>query len=1751
METVEWPGPIIRVFGGAGLQVGGEPLSVGGPRQRRLLALLAFRAGEVVDNDWLSEYVWTDQGRPEATVPALRTYVSRLRSSFPEEIRDWIETEQAGYRLTAPDAALEHRAFTALRARARRARESGDPAAAERMLERALEMWRGEPFRELEDLDWAQAEIARLRLDRLEALEERWEVALALGRHTQITGELAAFISEHSLRERAVRQYALALHRSGRSTEALRVIDDHRRVVADMSGLDPSSELTDLEDGILSNDPTLDRSDEGTPLRGYRLIEQVGAGAFSVVWRAIQPSVERPVAVKQIREELAAQPDFIRRFELEAQTVARIEHPHVVPLIDFWRDPDAAYLVMRWLPGGTLERRLDDGPLSIDHALSIIDQVGRALAAAHSHDVIHRDVKSANVMFDEHGNAFLTDFGIALAAAESSGPEARLSVGSPAYASPEQLRREPLTPASDVFSLGVVLYECLVGSTPFSDSADAEQLLARQLDEAPPPLRGLRPDVSDRVDAAVARAMSKDPADRFASVMEFVDRLLSGSVTPPRGRDAPSAVTAENPYLGLRAFDQADAGRFFGRQRLVTELVERLSSEDISSRALMVVGPSGSGKSSVVRAGLLPAVSMGAISGSDDWFVTTMVPGPDPFESLEAALLRVAVNPPASLLHHLRDGPRGILRGVRRCLRGDDDTILVVVDQFEELFIGRASMSAKQFLDALAIAVEDPASPLRLVGTLRADFYHRPLEHQAFAPILKRGAVDVTPLAPDELEAAIVGPAELAGASFQSGLVARVSAEAAGQPSPLPLLQHLLAELFERRMGRLLTIDAYEDLGGLTGALAERAEEIFRSADDAQRSAIRRVFGRLTDPGEGSADLRRRVLRADLGVSHAVAWVLDRFGSARLLTFDRDPATRAPTVEVAHEALLREWPRLVEWLDEDRDLLRSLDSISTASAVWRESGQEADLLRGPRLTQALDIRSTAPERLRPLDRTFISASESLAGEEREAERRRARRLRRLNAAVSFALVVALIAGTVAFAQREDAVAARIDAEQAAESAEQSAEDALAAERDAETARAQAELGELISRSESFVDERPDLAVLLALEAHRRAPGPQAESAVLNALARAPGRVTSVALPAPENPCTEAYQDRLTLSADGITGFIELDGRLATIDLRSGEVEDRGPAPAPCVRWIGSEDQDLRWVTVTRLEASGGGFASGTATWTGSWNGPLEEIDLDRGGLVLDGGLAGDRILLSGSASDALLLDASAGTTVARIPTLGTIHGLGGTIHGDEVWAISDDGRHAVGGGAGNAGLAIVDGQTGDRVGLLELSAVPTAVSVRDGVALAGLRSGRVTAIDVASGEVLADVATTSASSILAIGMSDDGRVVAVAHDRIEVLDLAAGTVRSSLPIDVGSAVVLPDGRAVVFDVAGTSASVVDVGTSFLAERVVAVPGDAVVGFGSRRAALVLPTGAVEVIDLDTSARSIVASGAEMLEFEPIAAFPTHDGFVAFGGQSTIVEWHGGNVVRSEGLWDGEGIASFAPPAHFGLDAAHGPADASNGALVIFSSQPGVLTQGLVYLVGWANGVLETRLAVASLPATSAVASGDGGVTLASQFGLVRSYDSEGRWVAETTVPLRQPVVAAGSDGLVAFSGLGGLAILDPLEEGSSVLIGGLGTIVGMTFVDRGGLVTVESEGTVRLWDAVTGGSIGVLVDGGGSTPPSTPWFDSDRGTVWVASSGRLIEISLDPARWIDKACEFVERDLTRDEWNRYVPGDEPPRSTCP
>jgi DNA-binding SARP family transcriptional activator/tRNA A-37 threonylcarbamoyl transferase component Bud32 len=749
---------VVRVFGTLAVERGDDVRPVGGPRIRRLLALLLIRPGTTTTIDGLTEQLWDDDDRPDDPEPALRTYVSRLRRELPEELREAVETVPGGYRWAGAPERAEHVRFERLRTEAKAMREAGDPARALALLDEALARWRGQPFVDLDDVVPARLVIEGLEVDRLEAEEERFEVELELGRHTQIVGRLTAFAAEHATRDRAAGQLALALHRSGRTSDAIRALHDHRRRLQEETGLDPSTPLVDLEQQLLDGDPALDPPDDGVPLRGYRLLDRIGTGTFSIVWRAVQPSVGREVAVKQIRAELATQADFVRRFEAEAHLVARIEHPHVVPLIDYWRDPDSAYLVMRWLRGGSLEERLRHGPLPLDDTLRMLDQIGAALAAAHGRGVIHRDVKTGNVLFDENGAAYLADFGIAVDTAVLDPDVSALSTGSPAFASPEQQAREPLDLRADVYSLGVVAAEALLGGP------------ARR---GPRPVDSLRnrDDLPTHVVDAVARAMAPDRADRFPTVQAFLDALRRAPTSPSTAPPGP------NPYRGLRPFEEADAERFFGRDRLVDELVQVVARR----RVVALVGPSGSGKSSVVRAGLLPRLRAGEVAGSDRWFVATMTPGTDPFGALATALDTVATRGDDRLVDILRSGDDGIVAARVACGIGVGQTVLLVIDQLEELHTAADPRDAEDFLAALATAASTPGAEVRVAATLRADQYHRPLEHPTFAEHLKRGAVEVTPLPPEELERAVVDPAAGTGVDFEPGLVSRIVADAHGR----------------------------------------------------------------------------------------------------------------------------------------------------------------------------------------------------------------------------------------------------------------------------------------------------------------------------------------------------------------------------------------------------------------------------------------------------------------------------------------------------------------------------------------------------------------------------------------------------------------------------------------------------------------------------------------------------------------------------------------------------------------------------------------------------------------------------------------------------------------------------------------------------------------------------------------------------------------------------------------------------------
>jgi serine/threonine protein kinase/ABC-type sugar transport system substrate-binding protein len=844
----------------------------------------------------------------------------------------------------------------------------------------------------------------------------------------------------------------------------------------------------------------------GQLIKGYELRERIGAGGFGAVYRAHQSTVGREVAMKIILPGFANQPDFIRRFESEAQIIARLEHLHITPLYDYWRDPDGAYLVMRWLKGGSLRDALQKGAFDLGTTAVLLDQIASALQVAHRSGVIHRDLKPGNILLDEDGNGYLADFGIAKDLnLKNSTTEVDAIIGSPDYLSPEQARSEPVTPQTDIYSLGVVLYEMLAGQHPFPNLSIVERLY-KHLNEPLPELQNLDPAVQGAVNAVIQKATTKNPAYRYgdalamaaafraaalanqngsSSMVEVLTRreqdilqfiidgrsnkeiaatlyvtiatvkwyitqiyrklgvrgrvqaivrarelnLISSSMQ--NGSPSVSGLTAipgdqfqpDNPYKGLRAFQAADERDFFGREKLVEKLVKRMgeTSEGTFARFLAVIGPSGSGKSSLVKAGLIPALWRGDLPGSEKWFVIEMLPGAHPLDELEVALTRVAANTTANLREQLERDVRGLLRAAQLILPDDGSQLVLVIDQFEEVFTLVEDEAARQhFLNLLLSAANETRSRVRIIVTLRADFYDRPLHYPEFGEMLRSRMETVLPLGAQALERAIAGPAERVGVQFEEGLVASIVAEMNYQTGALPLLQYALTELFEHREGRLLTHKAYQEIGGAVGALAKRAEALYIDLLPEAQAAARQMFLRLVTLGEGVEDTRRRAARSELLAittdSDLMDDVIDTYADYRLLTLDNEPGTRAPTVELAHEAILREWERLRAWLNESRDEIRLQRQLAHAAEEWRGAKQDSSfLLRGARLETIEKWVDNTKLALTPEERSYLTASVAKRDQETAAEtERQAREARLERRSITFlrGLVAILVLATM-------------------------------------------------------------------------------------------------------------------------------------------------------------------------------------------------------------------------------------------------------------------------------------------------------------------------------------------------------------------------------------------------------------------------------------------------------------------------------------------------------------------------------------------------------------------------------------------------------------------------------------------------------------------------------------------------------------------------------------------------------------------
>ena len=481
----------------------------------------------------------------------------------------------------------------------------------------------------------------------------------------------------------------------------------------------------------------------------------------------------------------------------------------------------------------------------------------------------------------------------------------------------------------------------------------------------------------------------------------------------------------EPPYKGLQYFDVADADHFLGREALTAKLVGQLRE----TRFLAVIGASGSGKSSVVRAGLVPALQRGKPladgalppTGSDSWLIRVMTPTAHPLDALAAALLPdgepAAV---AALRDRLAANPAALVETLPATLGGAHPKLLLVVDQFEEVFsLGRHEAERKAFIDNLVTAATGDR-PIAIVIVLRADFYAHCAQYEGLRGLVSRHQEYIGAMSREELFRVIVLPAARDKWKLQEGLVELMLDDVGDEPGALPLLSHALLETWKRRRGRTMTLSGYKESGGVRGAIAKTAETVFRQRlSPAQQPIARMIFMRLTELGESAdsdtPDTRRRAQFSELITRSTDAAMLDVVLSilvdSRLVMTDVIPPGETKVVEVAHEALIREWPTLRDWLNQDREGLIRHRQLTADVNDWLNLNRDPGALyRGAKLEQTLGWTADPPDPLSVVETEFLEASRAATEEDarRAVRLAKAARNQRVLVGVAGVLLVAVI-----------------------------------------------------------------------------------------------------------------------------------------------------------------------------------------------------------------------------------------------------------------------------------------------------------------------------------------------------------------------------------------------------------------------------------------------------------------------------------------------------------------------------------------------------------------------------------------------------------------------------------------------------------------------------------------------------------------------------------------------------------------------
>ncbi len=819
----------------------------------------------------------------------------------------------------------------------------------------------------------------------------------------------------------------------------------------------------------------------GVRIAQYEIIKLLGEGGMGAVFLARDLRLGRRVAIKFLQSN---QPELTQRFLVEARTTARCQHDNIVVIYEVGEHNGAPYIVLEYLNGKPLTTYTENGQrLPYQRAVEIMCSILRALQCAHEHGIVHRDLKPDNIFIQESGNLKVLDFGIAKvlqtdgAAKGPQGSSAAIRMPSPIelatgantsltrvgtimgtlkYMSPEQwgigVEIDHLT---DVWACGVLLHRMICGRHPLHP-LDGNQLVVTAMLELPMPsmAEAAPSDVPRELVQIVDRCLRKHKEQRWQSAADLL-RALEPFLP---GRRSVELQIDETPYAGLASFQEADANKFFGRNREIAAMVTR-----IRDRPLMaVVGSSGVGKSSFVRAGVVPALKR----SGETWDTIVARPGRSPLESLARVIHPLVTSSSnvadelaeqQALAERLRREPGHLGSVLRARARRDGRRIMLFVDQFEELFTQVADPDERLAYTACLSAVADDAtSPLRVVVSLRSDFLDRVAEDPQFLSDLTQGLFFLGPPSREGLRDAITQPAELAGFQFEHpATVDDMLDHLQTTPGALPLLQFAASQLWEARdtARKLLTQQAYTGMGGVAGALASHADRVVQGFGTQSQALARAVLLRLVTPERTRAIVPISDLR-DLSREPAeVQRLVEHMVDARLLVVQSLEGGKGSTVEIVHESLVQGWPTLRRWLDENQDDAVLLDQLRTAARQWHAKGHDAGLLwRGDTAEEARRFRARYKGALSPTERAFLDAVVIL-------EESRARK-KRTAIIAGFVTLGAIMVATMVFLvliqkSRTEARRAAKQAEVAQVEAERRLEATIRAQKEKEAAQAQA------------------------------------------------------------------------------------------------------------------------------------------------------------------------------------------------------------------------------------------------------------------------------------------------------------------------------------------------------------------------------------------------------------------------------------------------------------------------------------------------------------------------------------------------------------------------------------------------------------------------------------------------------------------------------------------------------------------------